>query len=133
MHVFPLTRQGGRLTLLRNSDHLLRRFGQLELLDLAAGQRSALPVRGEADRFLYSISGAVNALLLDVRPTSPSHGAQASMTLTSDDPRGLLVPFGVACSLEAISRVMVIQLSTHSESHPSDRALNAEEQNLIIG
>jgi len=133
MHIFPLALAAGRLTLLRNSDHLLRRFGQLDLLEIAAGQRLDLPVRGEADCFLFPVSGAVNAALLDLRPSSPSQGAKVAVALSADEPKGLLVPFGVACSLQAESQAVLIQLSTHSEAHSADRAISADERNLIVG
>lgn len=133
MHIFPLARAAGRLTLLRNSDHLLRRFGQLDLLELAAAQRLDLPLRGEADCFLFPVSGAVEAALMDLRPSSPSHGAKAAVALSVDEPKGLLVPFGVACSLQAAGQAVLIQLSTHSEAHSYDRDINADERNLIAG
>lgn len=127
MHVFALTREAGRLTLLRESDHLLRRFGQLELLDLAAGEQTEYTLRSEADRFIFPISGSVSALLLDLREISPSNGKRAEIALDVANPMGLLVPFGVACSLQAKAVSRLIILSTHSESHPEDRTIATDE------
>lgn len=131
MHVFPLTREAGRLTLLRNSDHLLRRFGQLDMLDLAAGQRSDLAIRGEADRFLFAIDGRLKIAMLDVRTASPTFGARAELSLSAEQPQGVLVPFGVACLVAATTQARLIQLSTHSEPHPADRAPSADELKLL--
>ena len=127
MHVFELTREPGGLTLLRNSDHLLRRFGQLDLLDLAAGQRADLAIRGEADRFLFAIRGQVTLTLLDLRETSPTRRARVDLPLSAEQPQGVLVPFGVAASLAASTQARLIQLSTHSEAHPADREASADE------
>ncbi|HEX9596384.1 MAG TPA: hypothetical protein VF982_05855 [Anaerolineales bacterium] len=127
MHVFPLTRESGRLTLLRNNDHLLRRFGQLDLLDLAAGEQKDLAIRAEADRFLFAIGGQVALSLLDLRAGSPSHGVRVELALSAEQPQGVLAPFGVACSLVAASVARFIILSTHSEAHPADRAASADE------
>ncbi|MEX2142988.1 MAG: dTDP-4-dehydrorhamnose 3,5-epimerase family protein [Anaerolineales bacterium] len=127
MHVFPLNREAGRLTLLRNTDHLLRRFGQLDLLDLAAGEQTEFSLRAEADRFLFAIRGRVSAVLLDLRQVSPTHKARAEVVLDGDHPQGLLLPFGVACSLSATSAARLVQLSTHSEAHPADRTLTSDE------
>lgn len=127
MHVFPLTRAAGRLTLLRETDHLLRRFGLLELIDLVAGDGTEFTLRAEADRFLFSLSGSAIVSLLDLRETSPSNGERAEFILDADNPQGLLVPFGVACSLEAKSPARLILLSTHSESHPEDRIAAFDE------
>src|SRR3972149_3920860 len=98
MHVFPLDRAAGRLTLLRNRDH-----------------------------FLFAIHGKAAVVLQDLRETSPTRGARAEVALNADQPQGLLVPFGVACSLTAESPARIIQLSTHSETHPLDRTVSAEE------
>lgn len=127
MHVFQLTREAGRLTLLRNSDHLLRRFGQLDLIDLEADQRADLAIRGEADRFLFAITGRATVTLLDLRQTSPTLGSHAAISLSAEHPQGVLVPFGVACSLSAETQARLIMLATHSEVHQADREATAEE------
>lgn len=127
MYVFPLARSAGGLTLLRETDHLLRRFGQLELIDLAADEQTEYTLRAEADRFLFPINGSATATLLDLRVTSPSNGARAELSLDADQPRGLLVPFGVACSLAAKTTARLIILSTHSETHAEDRTATTDE------
>jgi hypothetical protein len=127
MHVFPLRVEAGRLVLLREADHLLRRFGQLELLDLAAGTQTEFQLRAEADRFLFVIAGRVAVRLLDLRDVSPSHGAQVIVPLDEKKPQGVLVPFGVACGANAELDSRLIVLSTHSEAHPDDRAATADE------
>jgi hypothetical protein len=127
VHVFPLTRAAGRLTLLREEDHLLRRFGQLDLIDLVAGEQTDFTLRSEADRFLFPIAGSVKSSLLDLRALSPSKNARAEITLEANQPQGLLVPFGVACSLGAKSAARIVILSTHSESHPEDRTISRDD------
>lgn len=127
MYVFPLDRAGGRLLLLREQDHLLRRFGQLELIDLAAGAQSEFEIRSEADRFFFPVNGRCRAHLLDLRQGSPSHGAHTTVPLDESEPNGVLVPFGVACSVYAELDCRIIILSTHSEAHTDDRLATADE------
>lgn len=127
MHVFPLTEDTGRLTLLREVDHLLRRFGQLDLVDLATNQKTDFTMRAEADRFIFPINGSVNVQMIDLRSSSPSNGVRTNILLDSANPQGLLVPFGVACSLETRAAARVLVLSTHSESHPEDRTPDNDE------
>lgn len=127
MHVFPLTLTDGRWTLLRENDHLLRRFGQLDLLDLTAAQETDFELRAEADRFLFAINGRAEARLLDLRIGSPSLGARVTVVLDTEDPQGLLLPFGVACGLYAPIDARLIILSTHSEIHVEDRKATGEE------
>jgi len=127
MHVFPLDRAGGRLLLLREQDHLLRRFGQLELVDMAAGAQGEFEIRAEADRFFFSVGGRARAHLLDLRQGSPSHGVHTTVRLDEAEPSGVLVPFGVACAVYAEMDCRFIILSTHSEAHADDRLATADE------
>lgn len=127
MHVFPLTVSDGRWTLLRENDHILRRFGQLDLLDLNSGQETDFELRAEADRFLFAINGRAEARLVDLRTGSPSLGSRITVVLDTEDPHGLLLPFGVACALYAPVDARLIILDTHSEIHAGDRKATAEE------
>jgi redox-sensitive bicupin YhaK (pirin superfamily) len=127
MFIYPLERRGERLELLREAQHLLRRFGQLEILDLPAGAQTEFELRAEADRFIYAISGRCRVQLIDLRESSPTRGAHASELLDAAEPRGLLAPFGVACSLYAQQDTRLILLSTHSEPHPGDRLATPDE------
>lgn len=127
MYVFPLQRSPRGFVLLREADHLLRRFGQLELLELAAGERVDLGLRAEADRFVYVIDGRCNVDLVDLRAASPTHGAHTVVALDAADPHGVLVPFGVACTLHAEGKTRLVLLSTHSETHADDRAATPDE------
>lgn len=121
MHVFALRREDGHLVLLSESDHLLRRFGQLEVIDLAAGTQSDFQLRGEADRFLFAIEGDCRVELIDLREASPTRGARASLALAAAAPQGVLVPFGVACRLQADAACRLVALATHGQPHPGDR------------
>jgi hypothetical protein len=126
MYVFTLRRSERGLVLLREADHLLRRFGQLELVDLSAGALE-LGVRAEADRFVYAIDGTCEVELIDLRDSSPTHAARALVALDAADPQGVLVPFGVACTLRAGKAARVVLLSTHSEAHVEDRTPTRDE------
>lgn len=119
--LFPIEAADDQLTLLSNQQHLLRRFGALQLLSLAAGQAHSLGLRGEADRFLFALDGQVDVQLHDQRPHSPSHGVTQSLTLAASQPQGLLLPFGVSASLQAAQPARLLLLSTHSEAHPADQ------------
>jgi hypothetical protein len=127
MHIFPLTVSGMRWTLLRESDHLLRSFGQLDLFDMKAAQETDFELRAEADRFLFAINGRAEARLLDLRSGSPSLGSRVTVALDTEELQGLLLPFGVACALYAPIDARLIILSTHSEPHVEDRKASTEE------
>ncbi|QYK51872.1 MAG: dTDP-4-dehydrorhamnose 3,5-epimerase family protein [Anaerolineales bacterium] len=126
MHIIPLQAAPQGVVLLRETDHVLRRFGELALQTLPAGSQGAYSLRAEADRVLFVIDGAVDARLLDLRPQSPSHGVHTSIRLQANA-QALLVPFGVACSLAAPDAARVLWLSTHSQPHAADRDATPDE------
>ncbi|MCW5876864.1 MAG: hypothetical protein KIS85_08275 [Anaerolineales bacterium] len=119
--LFPLQQGEEALTLLSNQQHLLRRFGQLDLLTLHPGAPLDVGLRGEADRFYFALDGRVELQLEDRREHSPTRGAALALTLDAAEPHGLLLPFGVACTLLAIASARLLLLSTHSETHPGDQ------------
>lgn len=126
MHILPLLAAPEGVVLLRETDHVLRRFGELALQALPAGSQGAYALRAEADRVLFVIDGAVDARLLDLRPQSPSHGVHVTVSLQASA-QALLVPFGVACSLAAQDAARVLWLSTHSQPHAADRDATPDE------
>jgi hypothetical protein len=127
MHVFPLKRQAGRVSLVKDNDHLLRRFGALELIDLASGEQTEFTSRAEADRFLFPVSGEFMVNLVDLRESSPSKGKRTEIRVKSDEPQGILIPWGVACSLSTSNASRLIILSTHSDQHPEDLIVRQDE------
>ena len=127
MHLFPLKREGRRLVILHEQDHLLRRFGVLETQTLEPGASSRFGLRVEADLILATLDGAFDLTLVDLRPTSPSHGARVDISLSAAEPQGLLLPFGVACRLQSAQGARLLRLSTHSASHAEDREFDDGE------
>ncbi|MDA1330438.1 MAG: hypothetical protein O3B43_05175 [Chloroflexi bacterium] len=114
-----MERVEGRLVLLRNSDHLLRRFGKLELIELAEGEKMEVPAVDEADRIYFVSEGEANVALQDERQDSPSAGVRIELFLRAEQPKGLLVPFGVDISIEVPTKTRLIMLSTHNDEEVS--------------
>lgn len=126
MHLLPQQPAPDGVVLLRETDHILRRFGELALHNLAAGSMGAYALRAVADRVLFVLDGAVDARLLDLRTQSPSYGVHTSISLQANA-QAMLVPFGVACSLAAAADARVLWLSTHSQPHAGDRHATPDE------
>ncbi|UCD99654.1 MAG: hypothetical protein JSV42_02680, partial [Chloroflexota bacterium] len=72
VYVLDLERIEGRLVLLRDNDHLLRRFGQVEYINLEEGQETNFVLRVVADEIWSVIGGEVTLTLVDKRDDSPS-------------------------------------------------------------
>jgi dTDP-4-dehydrorhamnose 3,5-epimerase-like enzyme len=114
-YLFPLKRDGDRLTLLHEHDHLLRRFGQLSTLELSPGKQVEFGPHLEADRFAFVIEGEVRFSLTDQRELSPSRNASVEIQLSAVNAQGLLVPFGVALKISAQTASRMVLLSTHGD------------------
>lgn len=110
-----------RVVVLKDQDHLLRRFGQLEVRRLAAGEQTPFTYRDQADEFWYVLEGNLSVTLVDKRVESPSEGKRMEIELSGDEESVLLVPFGVAYSLEGQTNAVLIRVATHADgTHPKD-------------
>jgi dTDP-4-dehydrorhamnose 3,5-epimerase-like enzyme len=112
--------QGGieRAVALRFEDHLLRRFGQAEIVRLAAGALLLQPAQPIADDVWILVDGQAVFEWRDQREASPTHGGVAR--LDCDEPVALLVPFGVALSLSTSTGTTLLRLTTHSDDTGSN-------------
>ena len=60
VYCFDLVQEGNHLVLLRDSDHLLRRFGQIEIRELRAGEKSQFVLRISADEIWSVTQGEID-------------------------------------------------------------------------
>jgi mannose-6-phosphate isomerase-like protein (cupin superfamily) len=113
-HLDPVGFDGtSRLTLVRDADHLLRRFGQADLIRLPAGERLGPRVRAVADEVWVLESGQAVLCWRDDRPRSPTHGREHR--LHAEQPVLVLVPFGVAFGVRCRSASVLVRFSTHED------------------
>ena len=113
-----------RTAVLRIGDHLLRRFGQADVVRLQAGATVVLPPRAIADEVWVLVDGRVGFEWQDLRESSPTAGA--TVNLESRRPIALLVPFGVSFRARAESASVLLRLVTHAdEEAPSDALLGS--------
>jgi dTDP-4-dehydrorhamnose 3,5-epimerase len=110
---------------LRETDHILRRFGQADVVRISPGAPSNLLVRHRADEVWVLIDGSVAFLWRDMREDSPTF--ERSHQTTCHEPTQVLVPFGVAFGIRAIKKpALLIRVSTHVDgSHEDDRVIPA--------
>ncbi len=115
LHVFPVQRSEGRWNLLSDSDHLLRRFGQLEFFSLKEKQFSSFEAREEADEICFVLHGELAVSMTDLREDSPSYKVEIEIALSAEEPKGLLIPFGVAYSLSTSAGADLLRVSSHQQ------------------
>jgi dTDP-4-dehydrorhamnose 3,5-epimerase-like enzyme len=112
--------------LLSFDDHMLRRFGQLDLLRKEPNELNELNVRAVADEIWFLVEGAVRCICRDIRPGSLSQGQEVVFEISN--PTRVLVPFGVAFGWQATgSSALMLRCSTHQDGdHPEDRVIPFE-------
>lgn len=126
--LLDLERREGRLVVLRDEDHLLRRFGQAEVVSLSGGTETDFRLRAVADEVWAALDGRAKFRLIDKRLGSPSFGQSQEVDLDGEQPQALLIPFGVAYSMAAAEAASLIRLATHADhTHPEDRQLSKAE------
>jgi hypothetical protein len=126
MYVADLKWQEGVLTVIKESDHLLRRFGQVDIVNLAPESKLEI-CRDEADEIWALVSGKVLLLMEDQRKDSPSFGRLVELEISQDAPKAVLVPFGVTCKVSSTRGAILLRTGTHQDgTHPSDRSLSIE-------
>ena len=122
LYIRPLelraTPAGSALTVLRYSDHLLRRFGFAEFHELAAGQQRASAARPVADEVWALVRGEVEFDWEDRREDSPTLGR--TYHLHANRPTVVLVPFGVAFRIRSLSGgAALVRLASHEDGDSS--------------
>lgn len=98
----PAAGEFGRRVVLRESDTLLGRFGEVVWLELPPGQILPFTLRTNADRVWILIEGEMWAVMQDRRQATPSSGQLQVVRLDGRPHALLLIPFGVACAPRAI-------------------------------
>ena len=108
---------------LRETDYLLRRFGQVEVVRVSSRALSTLHLRHRADEVWALVEGAVEFTWRDMRENSPTF--ENTHQITCHMPTQVLVPFGVAFGTRAVDgAALLIRVSTHiDDSHESDRVI----------
>lgn len=109
-----LTSQEGKLTIVREDDHLLRRFGQVDVLSLSSDQEIELK-RIKADEIWALFSGTAQLKIQDEREESPNFGSIVNLELNQNDPKAILIPFGTRCRFRAKSQAIFLRVTTHQD------------------
>jgi dTDP-4-dehydrorhamnose 3,5-epimerase-like enzyme len=114
------------LTMLSFNDHLLRRFGQLDLVRKDPGHLTQLRMRSVADEIWVLIEGKVRCLCRDLRQGSPSEGTEVQYEISA--PTRLLIPFGVAFGWQALRQpALLLRCATHQDGdHQDDQTIALE-------
>lgn len=116
-------RGGGIVTVVKETDPLLRRFGQCDFIDIEIGTTLEVQ-RQKADEVWSVLREKATFVMEDTRSDSPSFEARQTVTLWGKTPQTMLIPFGISCRIttEHPAGATLVRLTTHrDETHPGDK------------
>ena len=131
--LFSLEAETNRIILNSDLDHLLRKLGQVEVRKVSEQDGNQFTLRAVADEVWMLIDGGVDINLVDRRAGSPTEDTALKISLNAEDGQGVLIPFGVAYSINPMSEARLLRLSTHrDESHEDDHVLSLNSLSHLL-
>lgn len=106
--------------ILRDDDHLLKKFGQCSITKTYPGVIKAFHWHEKQDDLWYTVSGAAQVVLYDRRPGSPTFG-QTDVCYTGEFSQLLVcIPRGVAHGYRVLGNEPVVMLYFTTEPYNRD-------------
>ena len=93
---------------LREDDHLLRRFGQTSFTKTYPGVVKAFHWHEDQDDIWYVADGMAQVVLYDRRPDSPTKGLTQVVYAGEDNPVIILIPAGIAHGYQVLGNKPVM-------------------------
>ncbi|MFN2144055.1 MAG: hypothetical protein ACK2T7_01825 [Anaerolineales bacterium] len=121
--VLNVESKSNQITILKESDPLLRRFGQCDLINLESGESIEI-WRQQADEVWFVFEELASFELVDLRENSPSFEVQQTFILRAETPQVILIPFGVSCRISTDISLgsRLVRLTTHQDGTlPGDK------------
>jgi hypothetical protein len=126
--LFDLNWKAGRLVVLGENDHLLRRFGQVDVIRLEPGIPLETHRTSGADEIWTLLESEATLQLTDLREESPTLEQKMKITLNGENPQAVLIPFGVAALISASAGAMLLRVSSHADDlFPDDQIFQRGE------
>jgi mannose-6-phosphate isomerase-like protein (cupin superfamily) len=100
-------------------DHILGRFGSLQIVRLPSGMETPFRVHDRSDEVWALVEGRARCAWQDLRPDSPTRDQIHRADFTQ--PTAMLAPFGVAFGVQAVDGpVLLVRLMTESEAQADE-------------
>lgn len=116
---------------IRESDHVLRRFGELEIFSLEKKFQGPFVIRYEADEIFAVLSGELELKMVDLRENSPTFNETMVVQINELDSEAYLIIFGVAFSIKSNTGAKVLRLSTHKKNQ-LDQEISHSELDILF-
>jgi dTDP-4-dehydrorhamnose 3,5-epimerase len=119
--ILDLAWKDGRLIVLQENDHILRRFGQVDVVKIPEGTSLESHRESGADEVWSLLEGEALLKLTDRRQESPSLGQTNEIELNGNTPKAILIPFGVHARIYGQNQSTLLRITTHAdELFPDD-------------
>lgn len=133
VRIFPIEIAENRLILLKDEDHLLRRFGQAEVRQVSEQDGEFFTIRAIADEIWALLDGNANVILIDKRAKSPTEDQALKLRFDEEKLKGVLIPAGVAYAIFADEAARLMRICTHADgTHDEDQILAAEKFSTLL-
>lgn len=133
VRIFPIGIEKDRMIFLKDEDHLLRRFGQAEVRQVSKQDSEYFTLRAVADEIWALLEGNAQIVLIDRRAKSPTEDQVVKLRLAAEEPRGILIPPGVAYAIYAKDPARLMRICTHADgSHVDDQVLPAKDFSALM-
>ena len=113
--IFDLVWKDGRLVVLGEDDHLLRRYGQVDVIKLEPGIPLETIRASGADEIWTLLEAEANLRLADLREESPTLDEMLEITLSGENPQAVLIPFGVGAQISTRVGAMLLRVTSHAD------------------
>ena len=127
--VVDLVWDHGRLKILGENDHLLRRFGQIDVARLSPHEPRETLRESGADEIWVLMGGEANVVLTDLRADSPTKTQFEKVQLHKGNPQAVVIPFGVKALVFAQVESTLLRITSHADDlTPHDKNFQSAGQ-----
>ena len=120
--------------LVREDDHLLRRFGQSSITKTYPGVIKAFHWHHNQDDLWYVVNGMARVVLYDRRPQSPTQGVTQVVYAGEDNPVVILIPSGVAHGYQVLGNEPVVLIyhvtQTYDPKQPDEQRIPYDDPQI---
>lgn len=118
-----------RLIVLQEDDHILRRFGQADVVKIAKGMQFETHRNAGADEVWVLLDGEAKLQLTDRRAESPTVDHSIEIVLAGDSPQAVMIPFGVFAQISGEREGTLLRITTHADQlFPDDTVFSQIEK-----
>ncbi len=120
--------------IVREDDHLLRKFGQSSITKTYPGVIKAFHWHNDQDDLWYVVDGMARVVLYDRRAGSPTKGVTQVIYAGEDNPLLILIPTGLAHGYQVLGHKPVVLFyhvtQVYDPKHPDEQRIPFDDPEI---